>query len=112
MWFQDIQAKKDKEEREAKKVYDRNREITAILKDQMKVLEDQKFEENRLRVENARLLVSICKVLIEFFWLKIFTFTFFKQEKQNIEKLEKQFAFQKKREDQAKVRHELDQCVK
>ena len=59
MWFQDIQAKKDKEDREAKKVYDRNREISAILKEQMKVLEDQKFEENRLRVENARLLVNI-----------------------------------------------------
>ena len=66
MWFQDIQAKKDKEDREARKVYERNREVSAILKDQMKILEDQKFEENRLRVENARLLVNKCFPTREF----------------------------------------------
>lgn len=90
MWFNDIQAKKDKEDQQAKKVYQRNRDVAAVLKEQMQVLEDQKFEENRLRVENSRLLA----------------------EKQNIEKLEKQFLFQKKRENQAIVRHELDQCIK
>ena len=70
MWYQDIQAKKDKEDREAKKVYDRNREISAILKEQMKVLEDQKFEENRLRVENARLLVK--KITINYCLANLF----------------------------------------
>ncbi len=90
MWYKDMLAKKEREENEARKQVERDKEISSVLKEQMLVLEKQKEEEKRLRAENARLM----------------------HEKQNIEKFEKQIAYQKKLVDQANRRHELDLCVK
>ncbi len=59
MWHKDALAKKDREDRDAQKLAERNREMSAVLKDQMQVLENQKEEEKRLRNENVRLLVNI-----------------------------------------------------
>ena len=50
-------AKKEREENEAKKLAERNRDVSEVLKQQMQVLDDQKEEEKRLRGENIRLLV-------------------------------------------------------
>lgn len=52
-----MQAKKDREDEDARKLAQRNKEVSEVLKEQMQVLERQKEEEKRLRVENARLLV-------------------------------------------------------
>ena len=90
MWYQDIQAKKEREDNEARKLAERNQQTAAVLREQMQVLEAQKEEEKRLRIENSRLVA----------------------EKLNIEKLEKQMLHQKKLEDQAKRRHELDLTIK
>ena len=51
-------AKKEREDNDARKLAERNKEISAVLKEQMQVLEKQKEEEKRLRVENARLMVK------------------------------------------------------
>ncbi|CAF0710400.1 unnamed protein product [Brachionus calyciflorus] len=90
LWYQDIQAKKDKEDREARKAYEKNMEVAQVLKQQMEVLERQKEEEKRIKAENGRLM----------------------REKENLDKLEKQLLYQKKLEDQANRRHELDLNVK
>ena len=58
MWYQDIEAKKEREDQEAKRQHERNQQTLAVLKEQMKVLEDQRLEQKRLRNETARLMVS------------------------------------------------------
>jgi hypothetical protein len=58
LWYQDIQAKKDKEDRDARKAYEKNREVAQILKQQMEVLERQREEEKRIKAENGRLMVN------------------------------------------------------
>ena len=58
MWAKDIQAKQDREDREAQKVADRNKQVSAVLKEQMQVLEHQKEEEKRIRADTARLMVE------------------------------------------------------
>ena len=58
LWYQDIKAKKDKEDEIARKQYERNHETASVLKEQMQVLEDQKMEEKRLRNETAKLMVK------------------------------------------------------
>lgn len=90
MWYQDIEAKNFKEDEKMRKAKERNMQVSAVLKQQMEVLEAQKLEAKRIRNENAKLL----------------------KEKSNIEKLERQLEFQKKRQDQAQRRHELDLCVR
>ncbi len=90
MWYQDIQAKNFKEDEKARVRKEKNMEVSSVLKQQMEVLERQKLEAKRIRNENAKLL----------------------KEKANIENLEKQLNFRKKREEQAMRRHELDLCVK
>lgn len=65
LWQKDYEAKKFKEEEKARISAEKNRETTAILKEQMQVLEDQKQEEKRLRNENMRLIV------INYFYIKI-----------------------------------------
>jgi hypothetical protein len=59
LWRNDMLAKKEKEEHEARVVAKRNKEVAETLKEQMQVLERQKEEEKRLRIENARLAVSL-----------------------------------------------------
>ncbi|RMZ98613.1 cilia- and flagella-associated 53-like [Brachionus plicatilis] len=90
LWYQDIQAKKDREDRDAKKALERNMEVAGILKQQMEVLERQKEEEKQIKAENGRLM----------------------REKENIDKLEKELLYQKKIEDQAARRRELDLNIK
>lgn len=90
MWYQDIQAKNFKEDEKERVAKERNLQVSKVLKQQMEVLEQQKQEAKRIRNENAKLL----------------------KEKSNIENLEKQLNFQKKREEQANRRHELDLCVR
>lgn len=90
MWYQDIQAKNQKEDEKQRVAKERNMEVSMVLKQQMQVLEQQKQEEKRIRLENAKLL----------------------KEKSNIEELEKTLNFRKKREEQAMRRHELDLCVR
>jgi hypothetical protein len=58
LWQNDILAKKNREDQEASIVAQRNLETAKVLKEQMQVLEKQKQEEKRLRIENARLAVS------------------------------------------------------
>ena len=112
LWYQDIQAKKDREDRDARKQAERNRQVADILKEQMLVLEKQKEEEKIIRAQNARLLVIQHYYQLSLFDLLVNLIIIFQLEKQNIEKLEKEMQFQKKREDQAHRRQELDQCVK
>ncbi len=112
LWYQDIQAKKDREDRDARKQAERNRQVADILKEQMLVLEKQKEEEKIIRAQNARLLVIYYYYQLSLFDLLVNLIIIFQLEKQNIEKLEKEMQFQKKREDQAHRRQELDQCVK
>lgn len=90
MWYQDIEAKNFKEDEKVRRAKERNMQVSAVLKQQMEVLEAQKMEAKRIRNENAKLL----------------------KEKSHIEKLEQQLEFQKKRQDQAQRRHELDLCVR
>jgi len=90
MWYQDIQAKNLKEDEKARVRKEKNMEVSAVLKQQMEVLERQKLESKRIKNENAKLI----------------------KEKANIENLEKQLNFRKKREEQAMRRHELDLCVR
>lgn len=52
-----MQAKKEREDRDAKKAYEQNKEVAEILKQQMDVLEKQKEEEKRIKAENGRLMV-------------------------------------------------------
>jgi hypothetical protein len=59
LWQRDIDTKKDREDREALSLANRNKEIAAVLKQQMQILENQKEEEKRLKAENARLMVNI-----------------------------------------------------
>lgn len=112
LWYQDIQAKKDREDRDARKQAERNRQVADILKEQMLVLEKQKEEEKIIRAQNARLLVIQHYYYLSLFDLLVNLIIIFQLEKQNIEKLEKEMQFQKKRDDQAHRRQELDQCVK
>lgn len=58
LWYQDLNAKKEREEQEKQNLLERNRTVTQVLKEQMKVLEDQKLEEKRARNENAKLMVD------------------------------------------------------
>ena len=58
MWYQDIQAKNQKEDEKQRVAKERNMEVSMVLKQQMQVLEQQKQEEKRIRLENAKLLVS------------------------------------------------------
>lgn len=59
MWYQDIEAKKNREDMEARDQAERNQKVAAILKEQMQVLEKQREEEKRLRIENSRLIVNV-----------------------------------------------------
>ncbi len=58
MWHQDIQAKKEREDIDARNLHERNQQTVSILREQMQVLERQKEEEKQLRIENSRLIVN------------------------------------------------------
>ena len=58
LWRNDMLAKKEREENEAKAAHERNLHTAQILKEQMQILEKQKEEEKKLRAEQARLAVS------------------------------------------------------
>ena len=58
MWYQDIQAKTAKEEEKNRLAHERNRHVAGVLKEQMKVLDDQKLEEKRIKNENTKLIVN------------------------------------------------------
>lgn len=57
LWYQDANAKKDREDREKAELDERNRIVAEKLREKMKVLDEQKLEEKRLRRENAKLMV-------------------------------------------------------
>ena len=59
LWYQDIQAKKDKEDRDVREKAEKNRQVSSVLREQMLVLEKQKEEQKQLKMENAKLLVNI-----------------------------------------------------
>ena len=90
MWHEDIAVKEAMEANKVRAKRAKNIEVSAVLKEQMAVLDAQRMEVKRCRNENAKLL----------------------KEKANIENLEKQLEFRKKREEQAIRRHELDLCVR
>jgi cilia- and flagella-associated protein 53 len=90
LWYEDIKAKKQREEIDAQRAKDKNKETAHILRQQIDVLEEQRQEERRLRNENVKLV----------------------EEQINIDKLEKQMDYRKKLENQAARREELDQCVR
>lgn len=58
LWYEDIKAKKDREDREKLELQNRNQQVNQVLKQQMKVLDDQKMDERRQRNENVKNLVS------------------------------------------------------
>jgi hypothetical protein len=70
LWQNDMLAKKEREDKEAKIVAQRNMETSSVLKEQMQVLEKQKEEEKRLRIENARLAVCWTFFLVFFFFFE------------------------------------------
>ncbi len=57
MWYQDIEAKNHREDEKQRIAKEKNMEVSKVLKQQMQVLEQQKQEEKRIRLENAKLLV-------------------------------------------------------
>lgn len=57
LWYQDANAKKEREDREKAELDERNRIVAEKLREKMKVLDEQKLEEKRLRRENAKLMV-------------------------------------------------------
>lgn len=59
LWEQDMLAKAAREEREAKKQHERNRDVLEVLQKQMAALEAQKEEALKLKEEEAQLLVSL-----------------------------------------------------
>lgn len=59
LWYQNIEAKKAREDRDAAAAYERNMQTAVVLKEQMQILEKQKEKEKWLIMENARLSVSI-----------------------------------------------------
>ncbi len=58
LWYNDMLAKKQREDDEAKKTADRNQATVKVLREQMQVLEKQKEEDKKLRLENTKLIVS------------------------------------------------------
>ena len=59
LWHNDMLAKKQREDEDARKHLEKNYQTAAVLKEQMKVLEHQKEEEKRLRLENTKLIVRM-----------------------------------------------------
>ena len=57
LWEQDMLAKADREERDAKRAHERNAEVLTVLRRQMAALEAAKEEGVRLKEEEAQLLV-------------------------------------------------------
>lgn len=57
LWYQDANAKKEREDREKAELDERNRIVAEKLREKMKLLDEQKLEEKRLRRENAKLMV-------------------------------------------------------
>lgn len=70
MWYQDIEAKNHKEDEKQRIAKERNMEVSLVLKKQMQVLEQQKQEEKRIRLENAKLLVSLMFCFIHMLFLE------------------------------------------
>lgn len=64
LWYDDIQSKKDKEDREAAIRQEKNQQVAAILKQQMQILDKQKQEEKRIRAETGKLMVHFLKFIL------------------------------------------------
>lgn len=58
LWEEDMLAKAQREERDAKAAHQRNAEVLSVLRKQMAALEATKQEAQRLKEEEAQLLVS------------------------------------------------------
>lgn len=56
LWEQDMLAKAEREERDAKRAHERNAEVLTVLRKQMAALESAKEEGRRLKEEEAQLL--------------------------------------------------------
>ena len=59
LWEQDMLAKAEREERDAKRAHERNAEVLTVLRRQMAALEAAKEEGIRLKEEEAQLLVGV-----------------------------------------------------
>jgi hypothetical protein len=57
LWYNDMLAKKQREDEDIRKHLEKNYQTAQVLKEQMQVLERQKEEEKRLRLENTKLIV-------------------------------------------------------
>jgi len=86
----DMLSKKEREENEARLARARNMETAEILREQMRILEQQKLKERELRMENARL----------------------SQERVNIERIERELAHRQKIRQQQARKEELDTSVR
>lgn len=61
LWYQDADAKKEREDREKAELVERHRRVNESLREKMRALDEQKLEEKRQRNENAKLLVTTTK---------------------------------------------------
>jgi len=59
MWFADMESKARREEDQAQRQSEVNRQTSAVLQQQMAELEEKKRQEKQLLEEQARILVSI-----------------------------------------------------
>jgi phosphatidate phosphatase PAH1 len=66
MWQADIEAKAKREEADARRQNEANRQTVAYLRQQMAALEEKKHQEKRLIEEEAQLLVGLYEMLILF----------------------------------------------
>ena len=58
MWYQDAEAKREREDREKVELAERNRRVNESLREKMRALDEQRLEEKRQRNENAKLMVK------------------------------------------------------
>lgn len=59
LWYQDVNAKKEREDQERRELNERNKAIMDSIRERMRILDEQKLEEKRLRNENAKLMVFV-----------------------------------------------------
>lgn len=64
LWEQDMLAKAAREDRDAKAAHERNQDVLNVLRKQMAALDEQKKEAERLKEEEAQLLVSDIKLIL------------------------------------------------
>ena len=72
LWYNDMLAKKQREDEDARKNLEKNYQTAQVLKEQMQVLERQKEEEKKLRLENTKLIVRLFILTEEVFIRRVF----------------------------------------